>query len=234
MKAPERKTYLLLFCLALSALGSCETQPSTHILLIGNSYTFFNGGLDKQLKGLAPSAEAECIAVGGYTLVSHWNDGKALRRIREAKWDFVVLQEQSQIPVVNQKQFYDYARKFDEEIRSSGAKTILLMTWERPDSRQYGVTTENVAAAYTELGKQLGAKVAPAGIAFARALLHRPELALYRPDGHPTVEGTYLAACVLYQTIFEQSPVGNPYSDASLPDDTREYLQHMAADSLAK
>ena len=232
MKAPEHKLYLLLICLALLALGSCDTQPPTRVLFIGNSYTFFNGGLDKQLKGLAPSAEAECIAVGGYALESHWNDGKALRRIQETKWDLVVLQEQSQIPVMNQKQFYDYARKFDEEIRRSGAKTILLMTWERPDSKQYGVTTESLAAAYTDLGKQLGAKVAPAGMAFARALRQRPELALYRPDGHPTVEGTYLAACVLYQTIFEQSPVGNSYSDASLPDDTRDYLQHVAADTL--
>jgi hypothetical protein len=200
--------------------------------LIGNSYTFFNGGLDKQLKGLAPSAETECIAVGGYKLEDHWNNGDALRRIRETKWDYVVLQEQSQIPVINQKKFYESAGKFDEEIRRSGAKTILLMTWERPDSRQYGVTTDNVAAAYTDLGKQLGAKVARAGIAFARALRNRPELALYSQDGHPTMEGTYLAACVLYQTTFERSPVGNPYSEPSVPADTRDFLQQTAADSL--
>lgn len=232
MKTPECRIYLLVVCLALSALESCDTQPSTRILLIGNSYTFINGGLDKQLKGLAPSAETECIAIGGYRLENHWNNGNALRRIRETKWDYVVLQEQSQIPVINQKQFHDFAGKFDEEIRRTGAKTILLMTWERPDSRQYGVTAENVAAAYTDLGKQLGAKVAPAGIAFARALRNRPELALYSQDGHPTMEGTYLAACVLYQTIFEKSPVGNPYSEPSVPADTRDFLQQTAADSL--
>ena len=228
MKAPERKTCLLILCLALSALESCDTQPSTRILFIGNSYTFFNGGLDKQLKGLVPSAETECIAVGGYTLESHWNNGNALRRIRETKWDYVVLQEQSQTPIINRKQFYDIARQFDEEIRRSGAKTILLMTWERPDSRQYGVTTDSIAAVFTDLGKQLGAKVAPAGRAFARALRSRPEVTLCNQDGHP-MEGTYLAACVLYQTIFEQSPVGNPYSEPSVPADTRNYLQQIAA-----
>ncbi len=232
MKALKRKIYLLVVCLVLSVLGSCNTQPSKRILLIGNSYTFFNGGLDKQLKGLAPAAETECIAEGGYTLETHWEHGNALRRIRDTKWDCVVLQEQSQFPVVNQKRFYDFAGKFNEEIRRSGAKTILLMTWERPDSRQYGVTTENVAAAYTALGRQLGVTVAPAGVAFARALRRRPELALYREDGHPTTEGTYLAACVLYQTIFNQSPVGNPYSEPSVPADTRDFLQQMAADSL--
>ena len=232
MKAPERKIFLLVLCLAFSALESCDTHPSTRVLFIGNSYTFYNGGLDKQLKGLAPSTETECIAVGGYTLESHWNNGNALQRIREAKWDYVVLQEQSQTPIINQKRFYDFATKFDEEIRLSGAKTILLMTWERPDSRQYGVTTDNVATTYTDLGKQLGAKVAPAGIAFARALRHRPELTLYSQDGHPTMEGTYLAACVLYQTIYEQSPVGNPYSEPSLPAEITDYLQQIAAGNL--
>jgi len=109
MKTPECRIYLLVVCLAVSALESCDSQPSTRILLIGNSYTFINGGLDKQLKGLAPSAETECIAIGGYRLENHWNNGNALRRIRETKWDYVVLQEQSQIPVINQKQFYDFA-----------------------------------------------------------------------------------------------------------------------------
>ena len=212
-------------------MESCDSQPSTRILFIGNSYTFINGGLDKQLKGLAPSIETECIAVGGYTLEKHWNDGNAIQTIREGKWDYVILQEQSQFPVINQKKFYDFARKFDEEIRRSGAKTILLMTWERPDSRKFGVTTDNLAAAYKAIGKELGVKVAPAGLAFARAIRGKPELTLYSQDGHPTVEGTYLAACVLYRTIFENSPVGNPYSERSIPAEMRAYLQGIAAEN---
>jgi hypothetical protein len=225
------KKYLFIVYLVVFALESCDSQPSTRILFIGNSYTMINGGLDKQLKGLAPSTEAVCIAVGGYSLESHWNDGNAIRKIREGKWDYVILQEQSQIPVINQKKFYDFARKFDEEIRRSGAKTILLMTWERPDSRKFGVTTDNLAAAYSSLGKELGAHVASAGLAFARAIRGKPELTLYSQDGHPTVEGTYLAACVLYRTIFENSPVGNPYSEDSIPAEVITYLQGIAAEN---
>ncbi len=231
MKPTIFKRYILIVCLTMSFWESCSSQASTRILFIGNSYTFFNGGLDKQLKGLAPSTETVCIAAGGYNLENHWNNGDAVRIIREGKWDYVVLQEQSQIPVINKKKFYDFARKFDEEIRSSGAKTILLMTWERPDSRTFGVTTDNLANAYTTVGNELGVKVAPAGLAFARSISNKPELILYSQDGHPTVEGTYLAACVLYQTIFEKSPVGNPYSESSIPDDMRAYLQGIAAEN---
>jgi hypothetical protein len=230
MKVTEFKRYILIACLALSAFQTCGSQTSTRILFIGNSFTFFNGGLDKQLKGLAPSAEVECLALGGYTLEKHWTDGNAVRMIREGKWDYVILQEQSQIPVINRKKFYDFAERFNEEIRRSGAKAILLMTWERPDSREFGVTTQNLAASYSALGKELNVKVAPAGLAFARSVRVKPELVLYRQDGHPTLEGTYLTACVLYLTIFEKSPVGNPYSEGSLSAEMRAYLQEMAAE----
>ena len=231
MKAAEFKRYILIVCLAIFALEICDSQVSTRILFIGNSFTLINGGLDKQLKGLAPSTETACIAAGGYTLEKHWTDGNAVRMIREGKWDYVILQEQSQIPVINKKMFYDYVRKFDEEIRHSGAKTILLMTWERPNSINLGVTTDNLASAYTYVGKELDAKVAPAGLAFARSLRGKPELTLYMQDGHPTREGTYLAACVLYRTIFEKSPVGNPFSEQSIPAETKDYLQRIAAEN---
>jgi hypothetical protein len=206
------RSAVFLFLLSLAVLSACNSQPSTRILIIGNSYTFFNGGLEKQLAGLAPSAEVASIAIAGYSLENHWKAGKALKEIRSGTWNFVVLQEQSQLPVVDRNRFSTYARLFDEEIRKSGAQTVLLMTWERPDSRAIGVTTENLAASITAVGKALNARVAPAGLAFARSLQEKPDLPLCSQDGHPTAEGTHLAASVLYRTIFEFTPAGNPSS----------------------
>ena len=143
-----------------------------------------------------------------------------------------VLQEQRQTPVFDQAKFCQTARKLDGEMRSSGARTVLLMTWERPDSIGYGVTTANLAAACNASGKELGAKAAPAGMAFARSLRGRPDIALYGQDGHPTMAGTYLAACVLYATIFERSLVGDPHFDASITAETGAYLQRIAAETL--
>lgn len=232
MRAMILARYISMVCVALLGLTACQRRASTHILFIGNSYVFINGGIDKQLEGLAPQTETMSLAVGGYTLERHWNEGKALQMIRQGGWDYVVLQEQSQIPVTGQKAFNDYARKFDEEIRRSGGKTVLLMTWERPDSRKYGVTTAALAASYSGLGAELGAKVAPAGLAFERSLNGKRGLTLYSQDGHPTMEGTYLAACVLYGRIFGQSPVGNAYVDAKISAETAAYLQQVAAESL--
>ena len=219
-------------CLALFLLASCGSQTTIHILLIGNSFTFFNDGIDKQLEGLAPSAAATRIAVGGYRLEDHWNGGDALQTIRKGGWDYVVLQEQSQTPVSDPTTFFTAVREFDAEIRKSGAATVLLMTWERPDSVQYGITTDRLAAAYDSIGAELGIKVAPAGLAFARSLQERPDLVLNSQDGHPTIYGIYLAACVLYGTLFGKSPLGNAYVDRSIPAEIRDYLQQVAAESL--
>lgn len=212
--------------------ASCHRQPRAHILFIGNSLTLINDGLDKQLRSMAPATETECVASGGRTLEQHYADGQATAAIRHGEWDYVVLQEQSQTPIFNRTNFYATARKLDQAIRQAGAKTILLMTWERPDSSQRGVTTTNLAAVFTALGADLKVKVAPAGLAFARSLRARPDLALCTQDGHPTRAGTYLAACVVYGTIFERSPVGLACSDKSVSGETCAHLQRMAAESL--
>lgn len=219
-------------CLVLMVLAACSSHNSTHILFIGNSFTIINGGSDKQLKGLAPGITTSVIAVGGYSLRDHLNAGTASRRIRQADWDFVILQDQSQTPVLDPQKFFESVRDFDVEMRASGAHTILLMTWERPDSVGAGVTTEHLAAAFLGVGRELDVLVAPAGLAFSRSLEQRPDLILYSQDGHPTLYGTYLAACVLYGTIFGKSPVGNPYSDRNISPEIRDYLQKIAAQSL--
>jgi hypothetical protein len=225
--------------LMLAAIVGCNTpiaqwlrgKPSTKILFIGNSFTSYNGGLDKQIEGLAPSTETARFDTGGYTLEDHWNDGKAVQSIRTGGWNFVVLQEQSQTPVSDRSKFFEAVKKFDGEIKRSGATTILLMTWERPDSTKYGVTTANLANAYQSIGGVLGARVAPAGTAFARSLSDKASISLNGADGHPTLYGTYLAACVLYSTIFRASPVGNSFSDWNISSDIRAYLQQIAAET---
>ncbi len=227
----QRFSILILVILTLAGCNLLGGQPVTHVLFIGNSYTFYNGGIDRQLEGLAPSVRTEMFAEGGYTLENHWQDGKALETIQKGGWDFVVLQEQSQRPVIEQPQFFEFAGDFDAEIKKSGAQTVFLMTWQRPDSAAGGVTTANLQMAYNLIGAKLGDKVAPAGLAFAQALRERPNLALISEDGHPTIYGTYLAACVLYATLFNQSPVGNPYADRSIAPEQRDFLQRVAAET---
>ena len=219
--------------LTLSACGSVGStfNPSSRVLFLGNSFTDYNGGLDQALKGLDPSIAAERIARGGYTLADHWNGGQAVSRIHAQKWNYVVLQDQSQEPVTAPQNFDIYAGKFANEIVQSGAQPVLFMTWERPDSVQYGVTTQALANSYYAVGNRYNMKVAPVGLAFARALRERPGLALYMQDGHPIVQGTYLAACVFYATLFAKSPVGIRFALSGISNEERDFLQKVAAES---
>jgi hypothetical protein len=203
------------------------------ILFIGNSFTSYNGGVDMHLNKLAPALSVSEIAPGGCTYKDHYNNPSTLQALRTGSWDIVVLQEQSQSPVMYSIDFIQYAHKLDEVIKESHAQTLLFMTWERPNSIQDGVTTDNIANAYISLGKELSAEVAPVGFAFAKALNERPGLVLYNSDGHPTPAGTYLAACVFYAVILKQSPVGNPYS-ASLNEDDKFFLQRIAEETALK
>ncbi len=234
----EYLKFLSLILLLILLPSSCASIgrpdiPSKKILFIGNSYTDFNKGLDYQLLKFAPNSNAERISPGGYTLQNHWEDANTLEAIRSREWDIVVLQEQSQTSVTGYKIFAEYAQRLDAEIKAAGAETILFMTWERPDSVQYGVTTKQLSNNYTYLGQQLGVKVAPVGLAFANALRERPDLLLYSADGHPTPHGTYLATAIFYGVIYDQSPIGINYN-ASLSDEDALFLQSIAAQTLGK
>jgi len=234
MRMRARAAAIVLVCVVSLAFASCGGHPATRVLFVGNSFTFYNGGIDAQLARLAPSVRASSVAVGGYTLDRHWHGGTVPQAIRDGHWTYVVLQEQSQLPVIDPAMFRQGVTELDRAIAASGARTILLMTWERPDSVGEGVTTANLAAAYDALGAELKIKVAPVGLAFADALAQRPGLVLYGPDGHPTVAGTYLAACVVYETILGRSPVGIADADKSISAELRDFFQQIAAQSLVR
>lgn len=219
-------------CLVVWLFLACGAEAATRVLFVGNSFTYVGGGIDKQLEGLVPSVSTSRQVGAGYTLARHWSEGKALQAIRAGGWSFVVLQEQSQTPVFDRPAFLRSVREFSRAITAAKAQTILLMTWERPDSVGRGVTTARLAAAYVAVGGEVGAAVAPAGLAFARSLSERPDLALYSQDGHPTPAGAYLAGCVLAGTITARSPVGNPYVGPDVPPELRLHLQRAAAASL--
>ncbi|MBM6403889.1 hypothetical protein JQN72_06480 [Phycicoccus sp. CSK15P-2] len=200
----------LLAGVAAAALGGCSrtgdsTLAARRVLFVGNSFTHYNGGLDELLEGLAPNVHARRVAPGGFTLQQHMANGDTLDALADPDgWDVVVLQEQSQLPVYEYGTFSDGLNRLAELARSAGAQPVALQTWARRDSP--GVTTAALARAYASAGRSAGTAVAAAGAAFARATSVRPDLALSQDDGHPTEEGSYLAACVVLRTVY--GPVG--------------------------
>lgn len=187
------------------------SRERLRVLFIGNSFTYVND-LPRLTERLAASAnepkplETRMVAGGGASLKTHWDDGQALAAIKQGKWDYVVLQEQSSLPINNPKLMHQYARLFDGEIKKAGARTVFYLTWAREERPE---TQAALTEAYTGIAAELGAIVAPVGPAWQRILKEKGALKLYHEDGlHANPTGTYAAACVFYAVLYGKSPEG--------------------------
>jgi hypothetical protein len=199
------------------------------ILFVGNSFTARND-LPGLLTGLAAARgkviEHRLISVGGASLRTHWNAGEAEKEIRKGKYDYVVLQEQSTLPVKNAKRMHENIRLFDEVIKEAGAKTVLYLTWARqhaPESQQA------ITEAYTSIGKELGATVVPVGVVWQKFLAKHEQPVLYDRDGsHPSLAGSFLAACVFLSVLLDQEPSKDGANVAGLTENPKGLLQTFA------
>lgn len=211
---------ILLGQLVVSAQVLSDDDRPVRILFIGNSYSYHNS-LSQIVYGLAKEKftnreiETKMISDGGITLKGHWKDTKALEEIRRGHWDYVILQEQSILGsgvVIDGKRyfnkpdtFYEYARKFDAEIKKAGAQTVFFMTWSAKNSPQQ---QKYLTHAYMTMAMELDALIAPVGLVWDEER-DNEIFDLYKRDGsHPSAYGSYLAATTLFTTIFKTDPTG--------------------------
>jgi hypothetical protein len=210
-----------------------EAPSPKRIMLIGNSFYYYNNSLHNHLRKIVRSVFTEnpkdyylkSMTISGSYLSDHalGSDGM----IKSRKWDVVILQGQSREPINPKKsaKFEKAARALDGMIRAAGAKTVFFMTWAYKHKPEM---SEPLAEAYTRIGNELDALVAPVGLAFARDRAEAPATELYQPDRkHPSLLGTYLAACVLYATLYRKTPVGVAYT-AGLSDADAAMAQRVA------
>lgn len=193
-------------------------KPMIHILFIGNSYTYYNDFpalLETLLNAGSSEARVSIKAVtdSGATLQRHWLQGKALSVIKEQCWDYVVLQEHSQLgrqtlsgaEVVNHPSFtHAYIRLFDQAIKNSGAKTLINQTWahqQRPEEQA------QLDYAFMSIADELDAKVVPVGTVWQQAAsVLDPAITLYEADGHhPSPMGSLVQACVFYRYFLQDN-----------------------------
>jgi hypothetical protein len=201
------------------------------VLFIGNSFTYVND-LPSMLAAIAatcgvpPSISVDEVVQGAATLQTHWDNGIAQAWIADGGYTHVALQDQSLEPTFagSEDLFFQYAQKFGDLIVAAGADPTWFVTWaygagdgiypdpiDNPAEMQDELTT-----AYDSAARNFPTSVlACAGPAFQQAIAQHPEIALQQSDlHHPTVAGTYLAACTFYVAL-----TGHPVPDtSSVPD----------------
>ena len=237
---------------AVTSLG--PDFPKSEIF-IGNSFYYYNNGLPSHVSLLEKAADPDhkqdyrttMVTIGGSGL--DWHDVESYFRPNAIgaysfdeqnnvvfnppgkMFDAAVMMDCSQCPIHPKLKsvFTEYTKKDSDIVRAHGAKPIFFMSWAYADKPEM---TAPLAEAYTVAGNANNALVIPAGLAFARAREKQPELNLYAPDKrHPSLAGTYLAACTTFAALTGRSPVGNSYH-ADIDEPTAKFLQQVAWDTV--
>jgi ribonuclease HI len=211
------RTIVLL--LASAWVLAAQGQPPVRVLFLGNSYTHFNN-LPGMVADLAKATatkpsdrllETRSVTRGGANLSELWAITPALETLREGKWDVVVLQDFStlghayidgQWRINEPSAMWRWAKLWQTEIERQGGRTLLYLTWARKARPEFQT---GLNYAYSEAAAQLGATLAPAGVAWERLRKTAPNIELFDPDGsHPSPIGSLLTACVFLETLVER------------------------------
>ncbi len=224
---------------------------SVRILFIGNSFTYHNK-MPQMVDSIATSQKRAVsittVVKGGQRLSGHLQNERLHQLLKKGGWDFVVIQEQSTDPALPTAQVvekvYPSAHALDSLIMagSPDAKVIFFMTWghkygyrepmpEYPPMNSYEGMQHRLITSYLEMAYDNDALCAPVGMAWKRVREERPDVVLYNNDCyHPSRIGSYLAANVIYTTMFPKRY--QTKFRAGLSGADAEYLQRIAQSTV--
>ena len=245
--------------------GSEARDSSLDILMLGNSYTSTNSlavRLDSILTDSGEDAVVTSLTSGGLKLNEHAEradtPGHSWNASLQQQHDYVILQDQSQVPGLSTETEYwqeslQGLEYLNQRIESQGGDTILFMTWGRKEGDwlhpDFSSMQDSVSRGYEMYNENISTSdrptyIAPVGLAFKH--IHDAVEAsginatddgtafstLYSSDGsHPSIDGTYLTACVFHSTITGESSVGSAAPSQIAPWRALE-LQQAAADTV--
>jgi len=250
----------LLALLAASVAGAAAAAPAplveapqvdtpARVLFVGNSYFYYNDSLHNHVRRMAMAADPELekklhyksATIGGARLDEHdiaWLTRPGRIGVKEP-FQLVILQSASAEPLSEKgrARFRETVIRFSKLIAERGGKTALYLThaYVKPHKKVNPQNLRLTEDLYVSVGNEVGALVIPVGLAFEEAYRRRPGIKLQQDyDGsHPTLIGTYLAACTVYASVYGESPVGNSYGYfGKIDKDDAAFLQQVAEDTV--
>lgn len=189
-----------------------ELAGNRRVLFIGNSQTYQNDlpGMLQSLARLAgdTALRAASVAYPDYALEDHMAAGSARQALRDASWEFVVLQQGTSAQPASQVHLEFWTTQFDPLVRGAGAEPVLYQIWPLATRR---FDADAALTSYHNAAVAVGGILAPAGDAFTAALDADLGIGVYAFDGlHASYRGTYLAALVLLARISNVGPDALP------------------------
>ena len=250
---------ILLIILTISTfIIADEIDNNTKILFIGSSYFNYNN-LPDMVQRLSENGGKPIVIErkirNGLFLSDHVADSNTETIINSQKWDFIILQgvgrnmaypdyfiDHPEFPAI--QSIMKMANKNHAE-----TKIVYCLPWAFEDGMlwyqgwtdDYFAMQQKVTNTTMKYAEDLNFVVAPVGITWENVLSEFeffPQHYLHMSDwNHPSVKGSYLMACTIYSTIFQESCVNIGYS-STLDDALAKHFQEVAStvvlDSLDK
>ncbi|WP_347720796.1 DUF4886 domain-containing protein [Candidatus Nanohalovita haloferacivicina] len=256
---------------SINSSDEADPRPVENVstLFVGNSYTDRNDlpVLYRSVVGSTSnfsesSVTVDSVTYGGYRLREHASDLESGGRISSVlgdDWDYVVLQEQSQIigfSLDHEERIksMDAGERLSQAVNRSGADTVLFMTWGRRDGDErnrfiypnYTAMQKYLRGGYEQMRYRVRdngseASIAPVGMAFKEAYDYSSRdgpanrtgtvfYDLYASDGsHPSVQGSYLAALVIGATSTGVEPLNVSYRPSEVSSSRADLLKGFAS-----
>lgn len=223
------RSLLALIVLTSAAFHSmCSAQSLRRALFLGNSYTAYNN-LPQLTADVALSAgdtlEVASSTPGGYTFEGHLGNAASMDLVTQGNWDFVVLQQQSQMPAFPISQVevetFPFATQLNDSILAHNpcAETVFYMTWGRENGDQQNCANWPPVCTYEGMDDLLRERymmmaemnegiVSPVSVVWRYLRANHPDIDLFSSDGsHPSPTGSYVAAVCFYSALFRKSPL---------------------------
>ena len=248
-----KRLFAFFFLLVLILFAPAQ---SNKVLFIGNSYTYVNNLpelISMMMTSSGEDMDYQMSAPGGCTFQQHCSVSSSY--IQQEGWNYVVLQEQSQLPSFPENQFmqdcYPYAVSLCSMIRESNpdAQIVFYMTWGRKNGDQqncpyypplctYQGMDSLLNLRYMRMAEDNHAWVSPVGAVWHYIRDHYPDVELYQSDeSHPSYIGSYVAACCFYTMFTGHDPNGimwNGTLDATTASILKNAAKTVVFDSLSK
>jgi len=245
-----RKVLILLDLVFILFIGwqLYSVKKQTKVLFIGNSYTYRNEMPDlfehiSISKG--KNVFVQSCTKGKATLMIQSKRNAVYDAINDHKWDYVIIQGASR-DLIQDEEFMEEKtipalEKILKAIKKNArrTKTLFYMTWGyrngyKPNDKTdtYEKMTLKVRDGYLDLMEKYRFGVVPVGMAWKDSRRKRGDVILYVKDGaHPSLKGSYLAACCFYSAIFNESAIGSTYY-SKLGARTAYYLQSVGSKNV--
>lgn len=228
-----------------------QVDTPKRVLFVGNSYMYYNDSLHNHVNRIASAADPslqkliqyKSATIGGAPLwhhnIQHLTTPGNLG-IKEA-FELVIMQGNSTDALADgsRARFREKVIEFSEVIRQRGGQVALYMTPAhiRPSKAASPDMMRKTEDMYVSAGNEIKALVIPAGLAFEEAYRQRPDIKLHQDyDGsHPTLIGTYLAACTVYASVYNKPCSGNSYDYyGKVSKEDAAFLQKVADETVKK